>query len=81
MRKSSRVKFQTKQDYIPSITGSKYAVAVDQLEYHGEIHQYAHMFFMKRQEEKTDFIIAITTQLLFKAGLKEWGSKSHNTVH
>ena len=47
VRKSSRVKFNTKQDYIPSMTGYKYAAAVDQLEDQGALHPDAHMFFIK----------------------------------
>ena len=49
VHKSSRVKFQTKQDYIHIITGSKYAVAVDQLEDHRALHLDAQMFFVKIQ--------------------------------
>ena len=50
VRKYSRVNFQTKQDYIPSMAGYKYSVTVAQLEYHREINPYAHMFFVKIQE-------------------------------
>ena len=50
LRKSSRVNFQTKQDYISRMKGSKYAVIVAQLEDHGAIHPYAHMFFMEMQD-------------------------------
>ena len=50
VRKSSRIKFQMKKDYIPSMTGSKYDVGVTQLEDHGAIHLYSQMFFMKIQE-------------------------------
>jgi hypothetical protein len=32
VRKSTRVKFQTREPYVPSLTGSKYALAVTQLE-------------------------------------------------
>ena len=45
--KSSRVKFQMKQDYIPRMKWYKYAFAVAQLEYHGALHPDSHMFFMK----------------------------------
>ena len=51
VRKSSRLKFQTKQDYISRITGSKYAVSVAQLEDHGALHLDANVFLMKMQEE------------------------------
>ena len=62
------------------MTGSKYAVAVAQLEDHEAINMDACMFFMKIQEEHLDVIIVIMTQLLLKEGLKWWGTKSHNTV-
>ena len=79
--KSSRVKFQTKQDYIHSITGSKCAVSVAQLEDYGALHPYTHMLFMIMQEEKPYIITVIVTQLLLKAGFKEWGTKYQNAVH
>ena len=47
--KSSRVKFQMKQDYIPSMTGSKYAVYVYQLEDHGALHPDVHILSLKRK--------------------------------
>ena len=81
VRKSSRIKFQTKQEYIPSMTGSKYTVAVAHLKDHRALHQDAQMFFMKIQEEQPDIITEIMTQLFLKAGLKERGTKSHNYVH
>ena len=52
------------------MTGSKYAVSVFQLEYHGEIHADAHMFFIKMKEEQTDIITEIMTQISPTAGLK-----------
>ena len=52
------------------MTGSKYAVAVTQLEYHRAILPDAHMFFMKIQEEHPGIITATMTQFLLKAGLK-----------
>ena len=61
--------------------GSKYAIDVAQLEYHGALHLDAHMLFMKIQEEHPDVIKAIMTQLSLKSGLKEWGTKYHNAVH
>ena len=48
------------------MTGSKYAVNVAYLEYHGALHTDAHMFFMKIQEEHPDIITTIMTQLLLK---------------
>ena len=63
VRKSSRVKFQTKQDYIPITTGSKFAVIMVQLEYKIAIHPDAHMFSMKIQKEPLEVITAIFTQI------------------
>ena len=68
--KSSKAKFQTKQFYIPIMIGSKRDVAVAQLEYHVLIHSNPHTLFMKKEEEKPNFIIAIMKQLSLKAGLK-----------
>ena len=49
VRKSSILKFQIKQDYLPNMRGYKYSVTVSQLEDHVALHLYAHMFFMKIQ--------------------------------
>ena len=68
--KSSRVKFQMKQEYITSITGSNYAVDLYQLEDHGSLHPDAHILSMKMQEEKPDVITAIIAQLSLKVRLK-----------
>ena len=81
MRNYSRVKFHKKQDYMPSMTGSKYIVTRDQLEYHGALHMDVHMLFMKSQEEQPYTMTVIMIKLSLKAGLKEWGTKSHNAVH
>ena len=70
VRKSSRVKFQTKQDYIPRMTGSKYAVTVAHLEDHGALHPDAHILYMRIQEEHLDLITAIMAQLSLKVILK-----------
>ena len=65
-----------KQDYIPSMTGSNYAVDVAQLEDNIELHQDIHMFFMKTKEEQPDIITEIMTQLFLKAGLKKLRKKT-----
>ena len=70
VRNYTRVKFQTRQYYIPIMKGSKYAMYVNQLEYYGEIHLDAHILSMKIQEEKSDVITAIMAQLLLKVRLK-----------
>ena len=63
------------------MTGYKYAIDVSQLEYHCLLHPDAHIFFIQIQEEKPYFTTDIMTQLSIKAGLKEWGNKSHYAVH
>ena len=78
--KSSILKFQMKQYYILSITGSKYSATVAQLKYYRTLHTDSHMFFMKIQEEHLDIITAILTQHSLKSGLKEWVSKVRNIV-
>ena len=50
VRKSSRVTFETKQDYIPITPGYKYTIDVAQLEDHGALHTDAHILFMKMQK-------------------------------
>ena len=50
--------------------GSKYAVAMAQLENNGALHMYAYMLFIKIQEENLDVITDIMTQISLKAGLK-----------
>ena len=71
MRRSSRVKYQTKPDYTPSMTGKSYET----------IHPDAHMLFQDTVEERPDVVAAIMTQLSLKAGLRRWGSKAKTAVH
>ena len=64
------------------MTGSRYAVDVDQLVYHGAFHLDAHTFFMQNmKEEQPDFIAEIITQISTKAVFKYWRNKYHNVVH
>jgi hypothetical protein len=83
VRRSTRVKFQTKQDYIPSISGSsKYAYAVTQLGTQGVLHPDSHMFFQTDiYQSEPDVVAAIMTQLSLKAGLKAWGKEAQKAVH
>jgi hypothetical protein len=83
VRRSTRVKFQTKQDYVPSMSGSsKYAYAVTQLETQGVLHPDAHMFFQRDMyRAEPDVAAAIMTQLSLKAGLKAWGDEAQKAVH
>jgi hypothetical protein len=64
------------------MSGSKYAVAVAQLENHGALHPDAHMmFYQSMVENQPDVVAAIMTQLSLKAGMKEWGKEAHKAVH
>ena len=82
VRKSARVKFQTRESYVPSLTGSKYALAVTQLEQHGALHPDSHMAFVQEAIADTpDVVAAIMTQLSLKAGMKTWGNKAEKAVH
>ena len=83
VRKSTRVKFQMKQDYIPSMLGSsKYAYAVTQLETKGVLHPDSHMFHQSDvYQSEPDVVAAIMTQLSLKAGLKAWGKDAQKAVH
>ena len=48
------------------MTGSKYAVAVDQLEDNGALHADSHMLFIKMQYEQPDMITKIMKKLSLK---------------
>ena len=61
--------------------GSKYAVDVEQLEDHGALHPYAHIFLRKvYKKEYPDIIAEIMTQISLKAGFKKWVTKSNKAV-
>ena len=84
VRRSTRIKFQTREPYVPSMTGSKYGVAVTQLskQNYGALHPDAHMaFFQHMSMEQPDVVAAIMTQLSLKAGLKEWGEDAEEAVY
>ena len=79
VRRSTRVRTQTKPDYIPSMSsGTKYAFATTQLEYQGVLNPDAHMFFNDSVQDQMepDVVAAIMTQLTLKAGLKEWKGRA-----
>jgi hypothetical protein len=83
VRRSTRVKFKSKQAYVPSMTGStKYGYAVTQLEMQQTLHPDAHMFFNRGElyQAEPDVVAAIMTQLSMKAGLKRWGNKATEAV-
>jgi hypothetical protein len=83
VRRSTRVKFQTKQDYIPSLSGSsKYAFAITQMETQGVLHPDTHIIFQTNMyQHEPDVVAAIMTQLSLKAGLKAWGKPARKAVH
>jgi hypothetical protein len=82
LRRSSRVKIQAKAAYIPSMTGSKYSVALTQLEDHGILHPDFHeMYYWHAVGDQPDVVAAIMTQLSMKAGMKRWGKEARDAVH
>jgi hypothetical protein len=73
-RRSTRARTQTKPEHTPSMTGSKHAFAVTQLEEHGVLYPDAHMFAQSDFYQSDPNVVAsIMTQLSLKVGLKEWG--------
>jgi hypothetical protein len=59
------------------MTGSKYSYTVTQLETQGVLNPDACMFVQDNfYQAEPDFLAAIMTQLLLKAGLKEWGDQA-----
>jgi hypothetical protein len=76
LRRSTRVRSQTKQGYTPSLSGSKYSYAVTQLESQWVLNPDLHMFGQEAfYQADPDVVAAIMTQLSLKAGLKEWGEE------
>jgi hypothetical protein len=70
-RRSTRVRTQASQGYIPSMEGSKYSYALTQLESQGVLNPDAHMFTQDYFYQVEPAVVAdIMTQLLLKAGLK-----------
>jgi hypothetical protein len=77
LRRSTRVRSQTNQGYTPSLSGSKYSYAVAQLKSQGVLNPDSHMFVHEDfYQAQPDVVEAIMTQLLLKAGLKEWGEEA-----
>jgi hypothetical protein len=77
LRRSTRVRSQTNQEYTPSLSGSKYSYAVTQLESQGVLNPDSHIFVQEDfYQSELDVVAAIMTQLSLKAGLKEWGEES-----
>jgi hypothetical protein len=77
LRRSTRVRSQTNQGYISSISGSKYSYAVTQLESQGVLNPDSHMTVQEDfYQAEPDVVAAMMTQLSLKAGLKEWGEEA-----
>ena len=73
---SSRVKFQTKPDYIPSMSDNSYETVNNQVKYEDTLHSDAHMFLCQELiEEVTDAAAVIVMQLSLKTGMKHWKGK------
>ena len=69
--KSSRLKFQTKIDYIPSMSGKQYETANAQVEFEDTLYPDAHIFlFQELVEELPDASAVIMPYLYLKAGIK-----------
>ena len=64
------------------MTGKRYAYAMTHLDRQGVLHPDAYMFVLEDfYQAETNVVIAIMTQLLPKAGLKEWGDKAHSEAN
>ena len=73
VRRSTRIKFQPKEQYVPIMTGSKYAAATSLLtiQDHGALHLELHrQFYQVEMQEQPDVVAVIITQLSLKMGLK-----------
>jgi hypothetical protein len=81
VRKSTRVRVQTKPQYQPSFNGKKYEVAASQLDFPDILHPDSHLIFSQLTEEIAPEAVAIImTQLSLRAGLREWGGKAKDSV-
>jgi hypothetical protein len=77
LRRSTIVRTPSKEAYTPSMTGSKYAFAVNQLDTQGVLNPDAHMFVQYYfYQAETDVVAAIITQLSLNAGLEELGYRA-----
>jgi len=78
---SSRVKKQPTK-YERSMTGTKYYYAAAQLAEQAVLYPNAHMFVQDDfYQVEPDIAAAIMTQLLLKAGLREWGDQGYDAAH
>ena len=86
VRRSTRVRKQAKQPYIPSFTSEKkYATALAQCakvwKEDRMIHPDAHLVINHAARTQLNLVKAILMQLSMKAGLKEWGEEAVKVVH
>ena len=81
VHRSSRVKFQTKPDYIPSMSGNNYEKVNTQVKCVETLHPYAHIFLcLKLIEEVPEATAFIMTQLFLKSGMKRWKVKGQESA-
>ena len=75
VRRSTRLKVQFKEEYVPSMTGKTYEKVMAQLDKKRTLHPYSHLLFNSAVEEQPSVVSTIMTQLYFKVGFKTWGEK------
>ena len=83
VRRSTRIKFQPKEPYVPSMAGSKYAAAIALLtiQDHGALHPDLHRQFCQvYMQEQPDVVAIIMTQLSLNMGLKTWKDKGRSAA-
>ena len=74
-RRSVRIRTSPKT-YTPSMSGSKYSFAVEQLEWQGVLHPDAHMFVQEDiYQAEPNVVASVMTQLSMKAGLRAWETR------
>ena len=80
VRRSSRVKFQNKPDYIPSMPGKNYKTINIQVECEETLHPDDHIFICQGLiEEVTDAASLIMKQLYLKAGMDRLKGKGQSS--
>ena len=83
VRRSTRIKFQPKEPYVPIVTGSKCAAATALLtiQDHGALHPDVHRQFRQVEiQEQPDVVAFIMTQLSLKMGIKTWKDKCRSAA-
>ena len=83
VRRSTRIKFQQKEPYVPSMTGSNYdaATALLTIQDHEALHPDLHRKFCQvEMQEQPDVVAVIMTQLSLKMGVKSWKDKGRSAA-